>query len=109
LSASDWAYLGTESARLTAKYPLSSISEVNATYTTWDDESLEIAESFVYTGITENTLPSDAYLKAGIDIAERQIVKGGYRLALLLETWWGASSAEEPAKTSVELFTEFLE
>jgi S1/P1 Nuclease len=82
---------------------------VNAKYTLWDDESLEIAESFVYTGITENTLPSAAYLKAGVDIAERQIVKGGYRLALQLETWWGATSIEEPIESSEELFTEFLE
>jgi hypothetical protein len=95
LSVTDWNFLGTESARLTKAYPISSISEINAKYTIWDDEALAIAESFVYEGITENTIPSDAYLQAGVLIAEKQIVKAGYRIALTLESLWGAA-AEEP-------------
>lgn len=39
LSDADWQYLGTESARLTGLYPASSIAELNAPYTSWDDES----------------------------------------------------------------------
>jgi len=54
---------------------------------------LEIAESFVYEGITENTLPSDNYLRDGKIIIEKQIVKAGYRIALQLESWWGATSS----------------
>jgi len=59
LAASDWAYLGDESAKLTKKYPESYFTNLYTAYTAWDDESLAIAESFVYTGITENTIPSD--------------------------------------------------
>jgi len=62
LSTTDWAFLGSESARLTSLYPESSFSDLNAKYTAWDDESLELAETFVYSSITENTLPSDIYL-----------------------------------------------
>jgi len=102
LSDSDWAYLGTESARLTALYPIGTFPEINAKYTLWDDEALEIAETFVYAGITENTLPSAAYLSAGKTLAEKQIVKGGYRLALQLESWWGATTTvEEPTEEIV--------
>jgi len=74
--------LNSESARLTSLYPISAFPEVNAKYTLWDDEALEIAETFVYEGISENTLPSEAYLAAGKIIAEKQIVKAGYRIAL---------------------------
>jgi hypothetical protein len=71
LSSSDWSFLGTESARLTKAYPVSHFPEINAKYTLWDDEALEIATSFVYEGIKENTIPSDEYLAAGVLIAEQ--------------------------------------
>ncbi len=96
LSTTDWSFLGTESARLTKSYPITQFPEINAKYTTWDNEALAIAESFVYEGITENTLPSDEYLMAGVLIAEQQIVKAGYRIALTLESMWGTSAEEQP-------------
>ena len=95
MSAADWDFLGTESARLTSLYPMSSFSDLNAKYTLWDDEALEISETFVYAGITENTLPSAAYLADGKILAEKQLVKGGYRLALQLESFWGGSTPAE--------------
>jgi hypothetical protein len=38
----------------------------------------------VYKNINEHEVVSEDYIQKGIKIAERQIVKGGYRLADLL-------------------------
>ena len=103
MSSSDWAFLGNEASRLVGLYPISSFSDINSKYTEWDNESFEISKTFVYEGITENTLPSDAYLANGKIIAEKQLVKAGYRIALTLESMWGNgnSAAEVPSQ---ELF-----
>ena len=84
LSTTDWNFLGNESARLTKLYPESSITNLYSAYTSWDDESLAISESFVYDGIEENALPSDTYIQNGLVIIEKQLCKAGYRLAHLL-------------------------
>jgi len=55
----------------------------------------------VYAGISENTTPSAEYLAQGVKISEQQVVKAGYRMALLLEAWWSATTVEEPVQ---ELF-----
>ena len=52
--------------------------------TEWAHEGYEIATSFVY-NITQNTLPSDEYVKGGQKIVHYQLAKGGYRLAKLLQ------------------------
>ena len=50
----------------------------------WAKQSFEISESFVYANIKEgDDLPED-YLTKAQEIAERQIVLGGTRLANLL-------------------------
>jgi len=100
LSTTDWTWLGDQAEALTQVYPESHFSDLHNDYTKWDDESLAIAESFVYTNINENTVPSDAYLAQGVIIAEEQIVKAGYRLAIMFESMWGVSAVEEPRKTN---------
>jgi hypothetical protein len=97
LSTTDWDYLGTESARLTKLYPESSFTNLFNSYAEWDDESLEIATSFVYEGITENTVPSDEYIQNGLVLIEKQLCKAGFRLANLLQTWWGKTAVEAPS------------
>jgi hypothetical protein len=55
----------------------------------WAAESLKIAETFVYAGIgasDKTTVLSDAYVTAGVKIAETRIAAGGYRLAHVLES-----------------------
>lgn len=54
--------------------------------TAWAEESFEISESKVYSGVKENQSVSDDYVKDRNAIAERQIVLGGYRLASLLKS-----------------------
>jgi hypothetical protein len=49
----------------------------------------------VYRGITENGLPSKAYIEEGTRVAWRQLAKGGFRLANVLVKLWGSSSSSE--------------
>ena len=70
LNQSSWDFLGSESSRLTSLYPLSSFSDINAPYTAWEDESFAIAQQYVYAGISEGTVPSEAYLTQGKKVAE---------------------------------------
>jgi hypothetical protein len=66
LSPSDWTYLGEQSSRLTTLYPDSAFDNLEDSYKTWNADSLALAESFVYEGIEEKTIPSDEYIQAGI-------------------------------------------
>lgn len=70
LSDSDWDFLGDQAAYIAGLYPESSFSDLTKPYTEWNQESLAIAETFVYSDITENTLPSDTYIAEGTAIAE---------------------------------------
>jgi len=102
LNQTGWDYLGKESSRLTSLYPLSFFGNgINNAYSTWEDESFELAKTYVYAGIKESSTPSAEYMAQGVKISEQQVVKAGYRIALLLEQWWGATTVEEPVQ---ELF-----
>ncbi len=50
----------------------------------WARESFQLA-STAYTGIEENTLPSNQYLAAGQPIVRHRLALGGYRLGALLD------------------------
>jgi S1/P1 Nuclease len=78
---------------------MSSIPEINNAYSTWDDEAFAIAKEFVYTDIKENTLPSAAYVSSRVAIAEKQLAKAGYRIALQLEKLWGSTTNDIPAES----------
>lgn len=52
----------------------------------WVDELVPIAKKYVYDGIEQNTVPSQEYRDRGVQIAEQQLAKGGYRLARLLKS-----------------------
>ena len=59
----------------------------------WASDSYGIAKT-LYDGIEENKEVPQAYLDSSIPIAEAQIVKGGYRLAFVLNYVFGSSSEE---------------
>lgn len=86
-SASGWASNGQAAADLVKKYPLSTLADTtNLNPIHWADETFKVAESFVYANIHESTtLPAD-YVSKGLEIAEKQIVTAGYRLANLMKT-----------------------
>jgi len=52
--------------------------------TTWANDSYNVAKT-LYDGITKNEEVPQSYLDFGIPIAEAQLVKGGYRLAFILD------------------------
>ena len=57
-------------------------------YSGWSRESQQIATSFVYQGLVDGQVPGKNYVTQGTLIAQQQLVKAGYRLALLLEAIW---------------------
>lgn len=60
----------------------------------WAKDSYDIAIT-LYDGITENEDVPQSYLDSGIPIAEAQIVKGGYRLAFVLDHVFSTSNGDE--------------
>ncbi len=91
-----WNKLTEFSSTLRTAYPMSTFDDVNTfslkEYVKWSDESYELSKTFVYNGVTEGGWPSDQYFVDGKVIVNKQLAKGGYRLANLLVTIWGSSS-----------------
>ncbi|MDA8016999.1 MAG: S1/P1 nuclease [Thermoanaerobaculia bacterium] len=52
----------------------------------WAEEGRELAKSYVYAGIEEDTAPSPAYLRRAEPVVRRQLILAAYRLADLLHT-----------------------
>jgi hypothetical protein len=54
----------------------------------WADESFELAKTVAYKGITNGGTPTAAYKKKALQVANRRVAWGGYRLAALLNSIW---------------------
>jgi hypothetical protein len=54
----------------------------------WANESLALAKSAAYNGMTNGTQPSAAYRSKGLKVARQRVAWGGYRLAALLNSIW---------------------
>lgn len=78
--------LETFSKGLMSQYTRADLSsDLSVTdYNLWAQGSLKLAEEYVYDGITPGSTPSASYIKRGIDVSNKQIVLGGYRLADLI-------------------------
>jgi hypothetical protein len=50
----------------------------------WIKDGAAKADKSVYTGITEGQVPSEAYIKAQVELSKKQAVLAGYRLAEVL-------------------------
>ncbi len=84
----DWVFMSESASSIMRENPLSSFTEeeLRAPVEEWVKESYGLATKFVYRmGIEENGIPSEEYVREGTKIAWRQIAKGGFRLARLLE------------------------
>lgn len=57
-------------------------------YTAWANESLALAKTVVYPGMSNGIEPSAAYKTKGIRVARQRAAWGGYRLAALLNSIW---------------------
>jgi hypothetical protein len=73
----------------------------------WASDSYTIAKT-LYDGITENKEVPQPYLDGGIPIAEAQIVKGGYRLAFVLNYVFGSTSDENQDDILASKIAEML-
>jgi len=76
-------------------YPESSFDELYDNYKQWDDEALAISEIFVYE-TEEGKEPSEEYIQEGQVLAEKQLVKAGYRIAITLQDMWATNHAAKP-------------
>ncbi len=95
-----WEWYGEESRRLRDMNPRDTIEELGETdMKQWAQEGHEIAKGFAYENIQEDTIPSDEYITECVKICNKQIVKGGYRLAdTLIDIWTGEANDELEAK-----------
>lgn len=93
-SDSDWDKIGAYAADLVKTYPASSADLASLDATVWAADSFAIANSFLYKGVTSGDALSADYIAQGQIDAKRQIVIGGTRLANLMVTIYGTSSAE---------------
>jgi len=90
------------------KYPKESIEELWKTARTdWYTEGLDLAERVVYDDVMPDKKPSDEYLARGLQAAEVQIAKAGFRLSRTLTEIWGQRGQEDDLVT-IHL-TKFLE
>jgi len=95
-SDSDWSLNGRYAAMLVQKHPLSQLKDTtNLDPNVWAKESFDISASFVYAGITEQDPLPDAYVAQAKEIAEKQIVTAGYRLANLMMSF-GHNGSSSP-------------
>ena len=93
-SDSDWDKIGAYAADLVKTYPASSADLASLDATVWAADSFAIANSFLYKGVTSGDALSADYIAQGQIDAKKQIVIGGTRLANLMVTIYGTSSAE---------------
>jgi len=70
--------------RMMADYKIDSSVATDLEPKHWAEDSYKISSTFVYNGLEQNKKISDEYKKAGLTIAEKQVVIGGTRLANLL-------------------------
>jgi len=79
----EWKTLGESAAALVEAHPLkkkgSDVTSLDPHV--WAMDSFQISTHFLYDGITQNAALPQTYVDQAVQIAERQIVLGGYRLA----------------------------
>jgi hypothetical protein len=73
-------------ASLTSEYPRSKVADRVKILDgrIWADESNQIAEKYVYNGITSGSTPSNEYIVRGRNVINEQLAVAGYRLADLI-------------------------
>jgi hypothetical protein len=57
-------------------------------YQAWADESLALAQTVAYKGMTSGSTPTAAYNTKATKVARKRVAWGGYRLAALLNSIW---------------------
>jgi len=93
LNASDWNKIGLNAAAIVEDYPVTDVSDLKSMDpAVWAKDSWVQGETFVYKNIDESVaLPAD-YVTEAQKIAQKQIVIGGHRLAMILMQIYGSAS-----------------
>jgi hypothetical protein len=69
MDSSAWNTLGSRASTLVSRYPENAFNDLYTDYKLWDDETYRVGTK-IYDNISENTLPSDSYIKTNVAIAE---------------------------------------
>jgi len=85
-SSKDWDTISADAKRLMDTYPIEESVATNLDVNQWAQDSFEISSSFLYEGVTPNQTLTDEYIQKGKELAEKQVVIGGNRLATLLKS-----------------------
>ena len=83
-NASAWRKVGHYAKKLVDTYEIPDSEKYDLNCENWAAESFTVVEDFIYRGVVADEHLSDEYNDEGMELAERQMVKGGYRLANLL-------------------------
>jgi len=93
-NTADWASIGAVAADLVSKYPASSTDLASLDPKVWASDSFAIASTVTYNTVKEGDALSADYITAGQEATKKQIVIGGTRLAALMVSILGTSTAE---------------
>ncbi len=88
-------YLDPIAQAIMKQYTYSSLQNLVADnkFDVWEKESIDIATTEVYNGITLNEPPSDSYKKKALKIGEERMALAGYRLGDLFNEVFGSKPA----------------
>jgi S1/P1 Nuclease len=82
-----YLFIKTKGDAIMQEYPFSSLeAQIRANNTTqlWVQEGLQVAQTFVYLGITENEELPESYMAQARILCRERVALGGYRLGMLL-------------------------
>ena len=102
LSVSAQNTLNAKVAQIEAHYPYNYTTNLGTIPNplTWAQEGFYLAKTNLYTGITNNTTPTTAYLNSAIALTEQRMAQGGHRLADLLNTLFSPITIGAIARTN---------
>lgn len=88
-------YLGPIAQSIMKTYPYSALQNRIARdkYDVWEKESVDIATTEVYKGITRNQPPPEEYKKRALKIGEERMALAGYRMGELFNEVFGTPTA----------------
>lgn len=94
----DGEYLEQIAQKIMKKFPYSKLQNrmADGKYVVWEKESVEIATTEVYKGLTRYEMPPKDYKKRSLKIAEERMALGGYRLGDLFNEVFGAAAIKVP-------------
>ncbi len=94
-------YLDPIAQAIMKQYPFANLKDriADDKFEVWEKESIDIATTEVYNGITENEPPSDMYKKKALKIGEERMALAGYRLGDLFNDVFDTKPAVASTET----------